>query len=675
MASYRRRGAHAAARGHVAPFVAVRRVPPLAVGERAPLERGTGGARLSGLRARVPRPRLIAAAAVALVAVAALISGLSGDASAAPTVQAFLLAWGQGQYQAAAGMTTGAPATVTSVLRNAYQQLGAAAFYLSMGRITQSHGTALAHFGASVDLGQDGAPWNYEGQLRLRKTGAGWKVLWSPSVINPALRPGMRLAIITTMPPRAQLLDAAGQPLTVPSTAYVAEVTPGKLASAQATAQAFAQVTGLDSSQVRGVILAAPQSAALRLLTLDPASYAQLGPKLKHVPGLTIHPATERLFDSIAPDVTGMVGTEASFALREDGVAYRPGSTVGESGLQQTFQRQLTGSSGTEVITESESGHQMKVLASWPGRTGTTVRTTIDSGVQNAATSALAGQSAAAAIVAVQSSPGHILAAAGHTVAGTPAVNPLAGHYQPGQAFTIISTDALLASGLQQSSPVPCTSSTSVGGQAFTNVPTEPVLGADPPFSTDFAQACNTAFSGLSRRLDPSQLAAAATAFGLGAGWKLPVTAFSGSMHVSGGDAGLAGATIGQKGVQVSPLAMALVAAGVDSGIRRPPVLVTDPADPGLAPKAVAGPQTVAALRTLMRSTVAAGAAQEADLAGTPVYGQVGNAPAAPGSKLWASWFVGYRGDVAFAVLELTTSPSTSAVPLGASFLADLSAS
>ena len=80
-------------------------------------------------------------------------------------------------------------------------------------------------------------------------------------------------------------------------------------------------------------------------------------------------------------------------------------------------------------------------------------------------------------------------------------------------------------------------------------------------------------------------------------------------------------------------------------------------------------------MRTLMRSTVAAGAAQEADLAGTPVYGQVGNAPAAPGSKLWASWFVGYRGDVAFAVLELTTSPSTSAVPLGASFLADLSAS
>jgi len=72
------------------------------------------------------------------------------------------------------------------------------------------------------------------------------------------------------MPARAPLLSAAGRPLAVPSAAYVAEVTPGKLASPVATAQAFGRVTGLDPNQVLGVILAAPQSAALKLLTLDP---------------------------------------------------------------------------------------------------------------------------------------------------------------------------------------------------------------------------------------------------------------------------------------------------------------------------------------------------------------------------------------------------------------------
>ena len=37
---------------------------------------------------------------------------------------------------------------------------------------------------------------------------------------------------------------------------------------------------------------------------------------------------------------------------------------------------------------------------------------------------------------------------------------------------------------------------------------------------------------------------------------------------------------------------------------------------------------------------------------------------------VWASWFVGYRGDVAIAVLELSHSPATSAAPLAAQILA-----
>jgi hypothetical protein len=37
---------------------------------------------------------------------------------------------------------------------------------------------------------------------------------------------------------------------------------------------------------------------------------------------------------------------------------------------------------------------------------------------------------------------------------------------------------------------------------------------------------------------------------------------------------------------------------------------------------------------------------------------------------VWASWFVGYRGDVAIAVLELGHSPATSAAPLAAQILA-----
>jgi len=65
------------------------------------------------------------------------------------------------------------------------------------------------------------------------------------------------------------------------------------------------------------------------------------------------------------------------------------------------------------------------------------------------------------------------------------------------------------------------------------------------------------------------------------------------------------------------------------------------------------------------------GAARQADLAGLPVYGQVGTVLDRPGKHpVWATWFVGYRGDVAIAVLELSRSASMSAVPLASRVLA-----
>jgi cell division protein FtsI/penicillin-binding protein 2 len=669
VASYRRRGAHAAARRHAAPFVGEKRVPQPAVGGRVPHSGGIGGW-VGGLRLRSRQLKLGAAGVVVLLLIIGVAGGFaSGEPSAEPAAQAFLLAWAQGQYKTAAALTTGAPATVTTDLHTAYQQLGAAAYYLSMGPITQHSGTAEAHFFASVDLGQDGAPWTYEGRFAMRKTSAGWRVLWSPTVINPGLRQGLRMAVVTKMPARARLLDAEGASLIHPSPAWRVQVRPGKLTHPELTATAFAAATGLDEEQVLSVIRAAPQTHPLTLLTLSPASYAKLRKKLGRVPGLFMSRVSVPLFETAAADVTGTVDTELAPVLQEQGVSYRPGTTVGVSGLQKVYQRRLAGLPETEVIAENGDGHQVKVLKQWDGTRGTAVRTTIEAGVQRAAANAVAGQPAAAAIVAVQASTGHVIAVADHAGGGTQ-IDPLAGRYQPGGAFTIVSTAALLSK-VPLNDRIPCLPSTRVGGRTFTNVPAVSA-GDQPPFSTDFAQSCATAFTTLSQGLTGSRLTAAATAFGLGAQWKLPLSAFSGSFQASQTQGGLAADTIGEQGVQTSPLAMALVAAGVDFGKWHPPMLVTSPPDPGLSPRVVADPQTVDSLHTLMRQAVASGAAQAANLAGRPVYGQVGTARSAVGSKYWAHWFVGYRGSVAFAVLELTKSPGTSAVPLGASFLSGL---
>jgi membrane peptidoglycan carboxypeptidase len=138
------------------------------------------------------------------------------------------------------------------------------------------------------------------------------------------------------------------------------------------------------------------------------------------------------------------------------------------------------------------------------------------------------------------------------------------------------------------------------------------------------------------------------------------------------GDGQLAAETIGQR-VRVSPLAMALVAGAVQSGAWRPPVLVTSPPDGSRTAKESLAPGAMSSLRDLMRKAVTSGSAQPADVPGAPVFGQAAQIRTGTAAHpAWQSWFVGYRGDVAFAVLESDWSPQVSAPALAAQFLAAL---
>jgi hypothetical protein len=677
MASYRRRGAHAAERPRGGPPDA--RAPegtdrpgpaPAARGEHRSASNGIRGKWLSGIRSRPPLLRVIAAAVAVAFGAAGFAGGLFSSPSAEPTVQAFLLDWQQHSYAAAAALTDGRQPSVTAALRNAYRGIDAAAYYLGMGHITQHGGTADATFSASVDLGQDGAPWNYQGHFTLHDTSRGWKIDWNPSVINPGLRWGLRLAMVSTTPRRKPLLDSADRPLQTPSTAFVAGVWPGHLAHPGVTARALGRVTGIDAAELLGWILAAPRGSFSELVVFKPRQYSSLASRLARVPGLIIHRERLRLFSSIAPAVVGAVGTEASAALRDQGIAYRPGATVGLSGLQQAYQRDLAGTPTTEVVTETATGRKVAVLKQWRGEDPRAVHTTINARVQTAAMNAVASAQGSAAVVAVQASTGRILGVASRTAPHMPAVDPLGGRYPPGGAFTIVSTGALLASGMGVDKPVRCTRVNDVGGRIFRNVPPKTNLGAEPTFATDFAHSCTTAFSGLSQRLTGHDLSAAAEGFGLGATWHLPLRSFSGSMAASGGVAPVAADTIGQGSVRASPLAMALVASEVKTGKWYAPSLVSTPGNPQAPRQAPLPGATLGTLRSLMRAAVRVGAAKEANLRGAPVFGQVGTVAVGSGKHhRWASWFVGYRGDVAFAVLEITRTPGTAAVQIGSSFL------
>jgi cell division protein FtsI/penicillin-binding protein 2 len=619
-------------------------------------------------RVRLSRRQRLAAI---LVVVTGLLcvgfsTGFGGTASPEPTVQAFLLDWQLGKYAQAAALTTGNDGQVVSQLTAAYTDLDATNTFLALNSVTQHADTAVATFKVTVDLAQTGQQWSYIGRLSLAVRNGRWLIDWAPSVVNPSLGPGDRLAVLTSYSPRAPVEDSAGQPLLSSSTDYHVGVYPGRLSNMARTAAEFSQITGLSEQQVLGQIRAAPPRQFLSLLTLDPASpqFQEIWSRLVKVPGLSSQRKTERLFGSADPEVAGTIGTEDSSELRAEGAAYQPGQTVGLSGLEETYQDSLAGTPSTSIVVVNAAGQTVATLSTVAGQAGTPVRTTIDSHAQAAAAAALAAQHNSGEIVAVDSSTGEIRALASHQAGSVPLPpgGALNARLEPGMAFSIVSAAALLSSGVSANQRLFCQNVASVGGQTFTY---QPGLPSAATFASDFAAGCGTAFATMSLRLKPRQLMAVEQAFGIGTDWRLPVQAFSGSAAPVSSQADVASQAIGTGGVLVSPLGMAMVAAEVAAGTGRAPVLIaTDPPSTWRAPLSGA---KLGQLRQVMRQAVRSGSAHAANVPGQPVYGQAG--VVRTGAHAWLSWFVGYRGNLAVSVIETGTTPAQAAAALAGTFL------
>ena len=217
---------------------------------------------------------------------------------------------------------------------------------------------------------------------------------------------------------------------------------------------------------------------------------------------------------------------------------------------------------------------------------------------------------------------------------------------------------------------VDCPKTRAVDGRSFKNSD-DFVLGK-VPFRTDFAKSCNTAFVALAPQLGPDGLAGTGRTLGLEGNWDLGADVFTGKVSTGGAPTEQAAAAIGQGTTVVSPLAMAGATAAVARGRWEQPKLVLDPAP---AAPAEAGPplkaESVAGLRTMMREVVTAGTGKAlTDVPGGPVYGKTGTAEYDNDPTHTHAWFVGWRGDVAFAVfVEQGGSSTASAVPIVERFL------
>lgn len=541
-------------------------------------------------------------------------------------------------------------------------------------------GTATAQLAVSYDLtaghgAPDGSVLAHASTLRLARTGEGddaaWRPLWDPALVHPALADGATMVLDRTPPARADVLGRDGTPVVADTPVVQVGVQPSRTSDPAATAAALGAALGVDAAALTTRIQQASPDAFVDVITLRRSDYDAQRDVLQPLPGTVFRESTRPLAPTrgFARGLLGSVGEVTAETVEASRGRYVAGDLAGSSGLQARYDDRLAGRVGLVVTVTGGTTAASQELFRVAPQDGESVRTSLETAVQLAADETLAGTTSQAALVAVDTATGDVLAVANSPVDGGDIA--VTGRFPPGSTFKVVTTLALLTDGLDPAETVACTPTYTVDGRSFSNFEDEAF--GDVPFSTDFAKSCNTAFASLSPRLSDDTLPTTAAQLGVGAPWATGVDAFAGDVPVAESAVDLAAASFGQGRTLVSPLAMAVAAASIGAGELRRPAVVLDPAPEAVdAPAGAADPAALATLAGLMREVVTSGTATVlAGVPGEPVHAKTGTAEHGTGDPLPThAWVIGFQGTLAFAVFVTDgASGGTVAAPLAADFL------
>ena len=343
-----------------------------------------------------------------------------------------------------------------------------------------------------------------------------------------------------------------------------------------------------------------------------------------HLVAVAVPPGAGQVTDS---------GTTALSSYTDPGLRTIAGKLAGHAPSGQ-------GTPGIQVQIVNDDGSASGVgpaTVTAPVATGR-VATTIDPTVENAAEHAVAKYSASSMVV-LRPSTGAILGIASNDGQNDDA---LTARIAPGSTMKVVTSAALLDGGLTPQSAVACPESFTVTGVTIGNSDNES-RPAGTPFIDDFAASCNNAFTTKYQQLSGGVLAqTAANYFGLNQKWDIglgdPQPYFT--MPSDETNSELAEEAFGQGKLAASPLAMASVAATVDTGVFHQPILVQGTAQ--MSASALPG-STDSGLKQMMRAVVtySDGTAHGVGF-GSGVYAKTGTADHGVSGAAPNSWMIAF---------------------------------
>jgi len=576
--------------------------------------------------------------------------GLIGGDGPEEAARAFATAWSGGDDRAAAALTDD-PAAATALLTSVRESLAPVGLAVQVGQVRTASDTATASLDLRWDLGQ-GRIWSYHGEAGLRRaTGEGpaWRISWAPTVVHPQLAARQRLVLNTGAAEPAPVVDRAGVPLLTATpvvSVLLDRLQTGDLPGVTGTlATALSPIEpSITAQTITDGAARTPDGRAYTVAVLRDADYRTVKNAIHDLPGVRFT-TSERL---LAPD--------AGFARQV------------LPAVRTALAAQLDGVPGWSVVAVDAAGGTVATLVEEAPKPGTTAAISLDRAVQTAAEDAVEPIPQQAMLVVVQPSTGQLLAVAQNGAADAAGALALTGRFPPGSTFKIVTALAgVEQAGLSADTPVACPGETVIGGRPVPNA--ERFDLGTVPLRRAFARSCNTTFATVGAGLAPDGLTTAALQLGLGADYAVPaLTTITGAVPAAPDLVQRAEDAFGQGQVLASPLGMALVGATVAHGAPVVPQLVAGRPTEVLTAATAPDPTALEQVRTMMRAVVTEGTATALNGLGD-VRGKTGTAEFTNDGSRAHGWFVGYRGDLAFAVLVVDGGSSEPAVAAAGRFL------
>jgi len=526
--------------------------------------------------------------------------------------------------------------------------------------------------------------WSYttEASLIWDEEADTWQPQLEADTLVPGLVDGGQVVVDVDAAPRGDILDTHGEPLATERPVYRIGIdklhvlnqlsddgtdpTEEELEEAlTSSATELAESLELDPEPFVERVLAAGERAWVEFIVLRDDDETEVPlTEISDILGAIAREDSMVLgpTSTFARSLLGTYGQPTAEQVENSDGEFTAGVATGLSGLQRTYNDQLSGTDGVEIFVDNSeaegSPDTTPVEFSRDVTDGTAITTTLDTRIQELAEQSIRDAEEPAGMVVIRPSDGHILAAADGPQDLT---WPLAmtASYAPGSTFKVVTALAMLRNGMTPDSTVSCPETLNVGGLEISNFeyyPSEFV--GDITLADAIAQSCNTAFVGQYEDISPQQEHNAAAALGL---VPEPVVGFDGArlgtVPTDVEDTTHAAGLFGQGAVEASPLGMATVAASVAAGQTVTPILVAEPSveptdNDNLPVEEPLTDEEAEQLRELMAGPVESGTVPILqDVPGSPVLAKTGTAESeADGEAVAHTWLIATQDDIAVSL-------------------------